>query len=365
VDHLILDSLTKRYGAHVVVDGVSLSVARGECIALLGPSGCGKTTTLRLVAGFAAPDGGQVRLDGRAIEREPPHRRRIGMVFQNYALFPHMTAAGNIGFGLEMQGVGRAERDARITEALALVGLQGLQDRYPAQLSGGQQQRVALARALVTRPGLLLLDEPLSNLDAGLRVEMRQEIARLRQRLGITTLFVTHDQEEALALADRIAVMDRGRVVECAPPAALTEHPRHVFTAGFLGARSVLAGRVEAGVFQAGPGLALRLPPDAPARPTHAVLRAARLSLAPPGAPPAATSPPPLLEAPGRVAEAAWLGDMIHYEIAPDGDPARRLRVLRPTTEPGFAPGAPVLLRAGPEAVAWIEDFETLPGEAA
>jgi putative spermidine/putrescine transport system ATP-binding protein len=361
VDHLILDRLTKRFGTATVVDGVSLSVARGECIALLGPSGCGKTTTLRLVAGFATLNAGHVRLDGRAIEREPPHRRRIGMVFQNYALFPHMTAAGNVAFGLEMQGIGRAEREARVLEALALVGLQGLQDRYPAQLSGGQQQRVALARALVTRPGLLLLDEPLSNLDAGLRVEMRQEIARLRRSLGITTLFVTHDQEEALALADRIVVMDRGRVVECAPPAALTEHPRHVFTAGFLGARSLLPGHVEGGVFRTDGGLVLRLPPDAPRRPSHAVLRAARLQLVPPDAAPTAT--PHLLEAAGRVVEASWLGDSIHYEVAL-GDDQHRLRVLRPTTEPGFAPGAQVLLRGGPEAVSWIE-FETLPGEAA
>ncbi len=350
MSHLHLDAITKRYGTQTVVDALDLSVAQGECIALLGPSGCGKTTTLRMVAGYVAPDAGRIVMDGRAIERAPPYRRNIGMVFQAYALFPHMSAAGNVGFGLEMRGVGRAEREARVAEALGMVGLAALGERYPAQLSGGQQQRVALARALVIRPSLLLLDEPLSNLDAGLRVEMRQEIAALRRRTGITTLFVTHDQQEALALADRIAVMDHGRLVECASPADLTERPRHVFTAGFLGARTVLAGRVEGGAFQAAPGLAATLPQDAPARPTHIVLRAARLTLAPAAAVPEGA----MLHAPGRVAEAAWLGDEIAYEILLDAGP--RVRVLRPTTEAPLPPGAAVTLAAGAEALSFIED---------
>jgi len=363
VEHLVLDGITKRYGAQPVVDGLGLAVARGECIALLGPSGCGKTTTLRMVAGFVAPDAGHIHLDGRAIERVPPHRRAIGMVFQNYALFPHLTAAGNVGFGLEMRGVARPAREARVGDALAMVGLGRFAARYPAQLSGGQQQRVALARALVTQPALLLLDEPLSNLDAGLRVEMRQEIAALRTRLGITTLFVTHDQEEALALADRIAVMDRGRIVECAAPATLTETPRHVFTAGFLGARSVLPGALRDGVFHAAGGIALRPTGAAPARPTHLVLRAARLHLAPAAA--GGGGGAPLAE--GHVATAAWLGDSLAYDIAlPDG---LRVKVIRPTTEPAFAPGAPVSLRAPAEAIAWIEDFSAAsgapPGETA
>jgi putative spermidine/putrescine transport system ATP-binding protein len=354
VQHLILDGLTKRYGDQTVVDDLRLEVARGECIALLGPSGCGKTTTLRMVAGYVAPDAGRILLDGRAIERAPPHRREIGMVFQSYALFPHMTAAGNVGFGLEMRNLPRAERERRVAEALELVGLGAFGTRYPAQLSGGQQQRVALARALVIRPALLLLDEPLSNLDAGLRVEMRQEIARLRRALGITTLFVTHDQEEALALADRIAVMEKGRMVECAPPRALTEHPAQVFTAAFLGARTVLAGRATAGVFAAG-GIAIRLPEAAPRHPSHVVLRAARLTLAAPDAP----LPPAPLEAPGTIAEAAWLGDAIHYEVLVG---PQKIRVLRPTTEPAFPPGAAVTLRGGTEALAWIDGFEPAPG---
>ncbi len=353
--HLRLDALVKRYGTQAAVDGVSLDVARGECIALLGPSGCGKTTTLRLVAGFIAPDAGRILVGGRAVERDPPHRRQMGMVFQNYALFPHLTAAGNVGFGLEMRNIGRAERDQRVAEALAMVGLAALADRYPARMSGGQQQRVALARALVIRPELLLLDEPLSNLDAGLRVEMREEIARLRAAAGITTLFVTHDQEEALALADRVAVMDRGRIVECASPAELTERPRHLFTARFLGARSVLEGRTDAGAFLA-PGLPPIAAPDG-MRPSHLVLRAARLRLLAPGG----TAEAPLA-LPARIEAATRLDDAVHYEVALG---QHRLRVRRPTSEPAFAPGAEVILAAPADAMSWIEEFETAPGEAA
>jgi putative spermidine/putrescine transport system ATP-binding protein len=351
--HLRLDALVKRYGAQAAVDGVSLDVARGECIALLGPSGCGKTTTLRLVAGFITPDSGRILVGGRAVERDPPHRRQIGMVFQNYALFPHLTAAGNVAFGLEMRNSGRAERDARVTEALATVGLAQLADRYPARMSGGQQQRVALARALVIRPELLLLDEPLSNLDAGLRVEMREEIARLRNAAGITTLFVTHDQEEALALADRVAVMDRGRIVEAAPPDELTERPRHLFTARFLGARSVLQGVAEAGVFRTG-GLTLRVPPGI-ARPSHLVLRAARLLLLP-----AEATPDLPLSAPATVQAATRLDDAVHYEVALG---PHTLRVRRPTAEAAFAPGAAVVLAAPEAAMSWIEHNETARGE--
>jgi putative spermidine/putrescine transport system ATP-binding protein len=345
--HLRLDGLVKRYGAQAAVDGVSLDAARGECIALLGPSGCGKTTTLRLVAGFITPDSGRILIGGRAVERDPPYRRQIGMVFQNYALFPHLTAAGNVAFGLEMRNIGRAERDARVAEALAMVGLAALADRYPARMSGGQQQRVALARALVIRPELLLLDEPLSNLDAGLRVEMREEIARLRSAAGITTLFVTHDQEEALALADRVAVMDRGKIVEIAPPESLTERPRHLFTARFLGARSVIEGAAEHGTFAAAGGIRLALPGHGPTAPTHLVLRAARLMLLPAGATPDAP-----LVAPARIEAATRLDDALHYEVALG---PHRLRVRRPTSEPAFAPGAEVTLAAPPDAISWIE----------
>ncbi len=228
---LELDALSKAYDGSSAVERLSLSIASGECIALLGPSGCGKTTTLRMVAGFIKPDSGHIRLAGRSLEQEPPHRRRIGMVFQAYALFPHMTAAGNVAFGLETRRLPARDVRDRARAALALMGLDALSDRYPGQLSGGQQQRVALARALVIEPDLLLLDEPLSNLDASLRAGMRAEIDRLRRRLGIMTLFVTHDQEEAMALADRVAVLRAGRLMECAAPPDLTERPGRVFTA--------------------------------------------------------------------------------------------------------------------------------------
>src|SRR3954469_10322603 len=201
---LEIDRLTKRYGASTTVSDVSLAVEDGEFLVLLGPSGCGKTTTLRMVAGFVEPSGGRIRLGGDDITHRPAWRRNTGMVFQSYALFPHMTVAGNVAFGLEMRRVPRAEREARALEALRMVRLGGLADRLPRELSGGQQQRVALARALVIRPGVLLLDEPLSNLDAKLRETVRVEIRELQKKLGITTVMVTHDQEEALIMADRL-----------------------------------------------------------------------------------------------------------------------------------------------------------------
>ncbi len=346
---LDIDALSKAYAGAQAVDRFSLSVASGECIALLGPSGCGKTTTLRMVAGFVKPDSGSIRLAGQPLEHEPPHRRSIGMVFQAYALFPHMTAAGNVAFGLETRRLPAREVRDRTRAALALVGLDKLGDRYPGQMSGGQQQRVALARALVIEPDLLLLDEPLSNLDASLRAGMRAEIDRLRRRLGITTLFVTHDQEEAMALGDRVAVLRAGRLMECAAPPDLTERPARVFTAAFLGARTVLAGRVAAGAFVTDGGLSIAPAPAAGM--THAVLRAARLRLAPAGT--AADAAP--LAWPATVTEAAWLGDHIAYEVSAG---PHRIRVLHPTTEPPLPPGARVLLLGQPSAIAAIHEEE-------
>ncbi len=218
---LILQQLRRTYGATVAVDRVDLVVAEGELVALLGPSGCGKTTTLRMVAGFVAPSAGRVLVGGADVTRAPPYGRDTAMVFQGYALFPHMTVAENVGFGLEMRSVPRADRTSRVREALRLVRLEGLEERRPSQLSGGQQQRVALARALVVNPSVFLLDEPLSNLDARLRAEVRVEIRALQQRLGLTTLFVTHDQEEALTMSDRLVVMDRGRVRQTGTPQEL------------------------------------------------------------------------------------------------------------------------------------------------
>ena len=243
---LALDGLSKHYGPSVAVERVDLQVAQGELVALLGPSGCGKTTTLRLVAGFVEPSAGRVLVGGRDVTRDPPHARDTGMVFQSYALFPHLSVAQNVGFGLEMRRVGRAERERRVAEALRLVRLETFGGRMPRQLSGGQQQRVALARALVVNPAVLLLDEPLSNLDAKLRAEVRLEIRQLQQRLGLTTLMVTHDQDEALAMADKLLVMEHGRVQQVGSAEDLYERPANAFVAGFVGRCNILPGRVEA-----------------------------------------------------------------------------------------------------------------------
>ncbi|MDQ7247665.1 ABC transporter ATP-binding protein [Dongia sedimenti] len=235
---------TKRYGAIAALDNVSLKFVEGELFGLLGPSGSGKTTLLRAVAGFIDLDHGQVLLDGEDIGPIPVHKRDIGMVFQNYALFPHMTVFDNVAFGLSVRKMPAGEIKSRVDEILGLVRLGGLQERKPKQLSGGQQQRVALARALVTRPKVLLLDEPLGALDKHLREEMQVELRRIQREVGITTIFVTHDQEEAMTLSDRIAIMNQGRIEQLGPPLDVYEHPINRFAAGFLGVANFLEGRV-------------------------------------------------------------------------------------------------------------------------
>jgi putative spermidine/putrescine transport system ATP-binding protein len=240
---LVLESLTKRFGSHVAVDGLSLSVEKGEFVSLLGPSGCGKTTTLQMIAGFVEPTAGGIRLEGRDLLAVKPAKRGLGIVFQSYALFPHMTVSENVSFGLEMQGVAARERLERIGETLELVGLAAFSGRFPRQLSGGQQQRVALARALVIRPQILLLDEPLSNLDAKLREEMQIELRQIQRTVGTTTILVTHDQAEAMALSDRVVVMNHGRAEQVAPPHEAYERPATPFVAGFLGRTNMVNGR--------------------------------------------------------------------------------------------------------------------------
>ncbi|SDO64830.1 putative spermidine/putrescine transport system ATP-binding protein [Streptomyces sp. cf386] len=235
--------LRRSFGGTVALDGLDLAVRPGELLALLGPSGCGKTTALRMLAGFEHPDSGAVLVDGEDVTRVPAHRRDAGMVFQSYSLFPHLSALDNVAFGLRMRKVGTSERRARAAELLELVGLGDKSGRYPHQLSGGQQQRVALARALALRPRVLLLDEPLSALDAKVRLTLREEIRRIQQELGITTLFVTHDQEEALSLADRVAVMRGGRLEQCSTPRELYADPATEFVAEFVGTVSRLPGR--------------------------------------------------------------------------------------------------------------------------
>jgi putative spermidine/putrescine transport system ATP-binding protein len=237
-----LEALSKSYGGTVAVSGVTLTIAQGEFIVLLGPSGCGKTTTLRMLAGFIAPTEGHIRIGEQDVTRVPPWRRNTGLVFQSYALFPHMTAAENVAFGLEMRKLPGPEIAGRVREALEMVRLGALGDRLPRQLSGGQQQRVALARALAVRPDVLLLDEPLSNLDAKLRAEVRVEIRELQQRLGLTTVMVTHDQEEALTMADRLVVMAEGRVRQIGSQRDLYERPADRFVADFVGRSNFLIG---------------------------------------------------------------------------------------------------------------------------
>ncbi|PZU47578.1 MAG: spermidine/putrescine ABC transporter ATP-binding protein [Microbacterium sp.] len=243
-----LQSIEKSFGTTRVLHGVDLDVAPGEFVSLLGPSGCGKTTALRVLAGLESADAGAVLLGGRDVSRVPTNRRDIGMVFQSYSLFPHLRIVDNTAFGLRRRGVGRAPATTRAQAALELVGLGHLADRYPHQLSGGQQQRVALARALVTEPRVLLLDEPLSALDAKVRVQLRDEIRRLQLRLGITTVFVTHDQEEALAVSDRIAVMDAGRIEQIGTPEDLYLRPQTPAVAAFVGLSSSLPGDAEGDV---------------------------------------------------------------------------------------------------------------------
>jgi putative spermidine/putrescine transport system ATP-binding protein len=239
-----LRGLTKRFASAVAVDGLSLDVRPGELVSLVGGSGCGKTTTLRMIAGFERPDAGEIRFDDRIVNDVPPRRRRVGIVFQSYALFPTMTVAENIAFGLRVAGEPAASIRARVAEMVALTHLDGLEGRYAHQLSGGQQQRVAVARALARRPDVLLLDEPLSALDAKIRLRLRGELRRIQQDLGITSIYVTHDQEEALSIADRIAVMRAGRIEQIGGPEEIYTRPRNDFVADFVGISNLLACRV-------------------------------------------------------------------------------------------------------------------------
>ena len=239
-----IDRVEKHYGSVAALAGVSLTFADGEFFGLLGPSGSGKTTLLRAIAGFVDPDAGVIRLDGRDIGHTPVHKREIGMVFQNYALFPHMSVFDNIAFGLSVRGQPSQDIKRRVGEMLALVRLSGMEKRTPRQLSGGQQQRIALARALVTRPRLLLLDEPLGALDKRLRQQMQIELKQIQREVGITTIFVTHDQEEALTLSDRIAIFDEGKVVQAGNPHAVYERPATAFAANFLGDANFFEGKV-------------------------------------------------------------------------------------------------------------------------
>ena len=243
---LIIDAVTHRYGAFLAVDNVTLDIKAGELIALLGPSGCGKTTLLRIIAGFIVQSEGHVVIGENMIDELPPNRREVGIVFQNYALFPHMTIADNIAYGLAARGVPRPSRRRASTEMLALIKLDHIADRYPKQLSGGQQQRVALARALAVKPNILLLDEPFAALDKNLRLDMQIEIKRIQRLAGTTTVLVTHDQEEALSMADRVAVLNQGRLEQYAPPTEVYDKPNSLFVNTFVGTANTLPGKLVA-----------------------------------------------------------------------------------------------------------------------
>jgi putative spermidine/putrescine transport system ATP-binding protein len=325
---LDIDKLVKRYGDFFAVKDVSLSVADGEFLVLLGPTGCGKTTTLRMVAGFIEPTAGEVKLGGSDVTLLPPWKRNTGMVFQSYALFPHLTVAQNVAFGLEMRKIPKAEMDKRVEEALALVRLAGFGARLPRQLSGGQQQRVALARALAIRPDVLLLDEPLSNLDAKLRQEVRVEIRELQKQLGLTTVMVTHDQEEALTMADRLVVMNEGTVHQVGTQRDLYERPADRFVASFVGRTTFLAGTVENGRLRTDGGLDLAIEGGAPGK-VSLSLRPERLEI----------GPGPLAgldnDLPGTVEFVSYLGAQIDIHVRLS--PADRL-VVQIANRGGFTP---------------------------
>jgi putative spermidine/putrescine transport system ATP-binding protein len=335
---LALDNLSRQFGAHTAVDAVTLDVQPGELIVLLGPSGCGKTTTLRMIAGFVPPSAGDIRLDGASIAALPPHRREMGIVFQSYALFPHLSVARNVAFGLEMRRMARAAAQARVDEMLRLVKLEAFAARLPRQLSGGQQQRVALARALAIHPRVLLLDEPLSNLDAALRQEMAREIRILQRRGGITTIMVTHDQTEAMALADRLVVMHDGRVQQIGSPEQVHSRPANPFVARFIGGSNIVAGRLDDDRLVLPDGTAIALA-NRYARGGEATLavRPDSVRLAPQGG--------GCID--GEVELCTWLGAVVEHavRIAPDVTLLVRGPGLGPDATPRHTAGTRVALR--------------------
>jgi spermidine/putrescine ABC transporter ATP-binding subunit len=343
---LELQGLEKHFGVHRAVAAIDLTVRPGEFVTLLGPSGCGKTTTLNMIAGFLVPDVGTIRLNGRLIQDLPAHKRDLGLVFQDYALFPHRTCAENIAFGLRMRRVPRPEIAQRVREALAMVRLDGFGDRRPAQLSGGQRQRVALARALVIRPALLLLDEPLSNLDLKLREEMRVEISSLQRRLGIATVFVTHDQDEALTMSDRIAVMRDGRIEQIGTARDIYERPATAFVATFIGTmnmlRSDVLSQTKCGGMRLGAGIG-------PVDQSLLTIRPERLKLAAPD-----TAPQGAIAWPCSIERVTYLGSRLEVTLRlRDGSPvmAHLVNTGRDTWQ------------SGDEVDAWFrpEDAWTIP----
>jgi ABC-type Fe3+/spermidine/putrescine transport system ATPase subunit len=351
--NIVLRGVAKRFGAVAAVDDVTLEVADGELFTLLGPSGCGKTTLLRLIAGFHPPDAGEIWFGDRRVDGLRPYERNIGMVFQNYALWPHMTVRANITYGLKLRRLPAAQIGARLDAGLRKVNLAGLEDRYPGQLSGGQQQRVALARALVLNPDILLLDEPLSNLDAKIRVQVRGEIKKLQRELGITTVYVTHDQEEALSLSDRVAVMREGRVLQTAPPKELYERPVNRFVADFVGTNNFIAATCRevngAGVVldtpvgvvhgRAAPGIVAGARCLVAVRPENLALGAAGDNVVP-----------------GRIALASYLGNTLRYDVDTAAGLLLRVDIRDPWHHEPLAPGHAVQVTFPASAVLTLPD---------
>jgi len=347
-----LHGLGVRYKALAALDGIDLEIRQGEFFSLLGPSGCGKTTTLNIIGGFIEPDEGEVLIDGTVVNKIPPYRRPVNTVFQSYALFPHMTVAQNVGFGLRMAGVAAASIQQRTREALGLVSLVDFGARRPDQLSGGQQQRVALARALVNRPSVLLLDEPLGALDLKLRKQMQAELTRIQREVGITFIYVTHDQDEAMTMSDRIAVMNRGRVVQVGTPQEIYESPSSLFVADFIGASNVLRGQI---VESRGPWSLIRLDSGevvrVPASPAHehgsrvwVVVRPDHMSLAE-----GATESPDLNVLEGVVRKVSFLGT--HHQYAIGTAQGAQITVVDPLSSPDRRPVKPVM--EGAVSVTW------------
>jgi len=358
---LRLAELTKIFGATRAVDRVSLGIEPSSMVALLGPSGCGKTTTLRMIAGLLQPNAGEIYLDGVPISRIPVHRRKIGMLFQNYALFPHMTVAQNIAFGLEMRHLPRTTIAERVDEVLQLVQLGGFGERMPSQLSGGQQQRVALARAIVIEPALLLLDEPLGALDKSLRQSMQVELRALQRRLGITTIMVTHDQDEALTMADRIVIMRDGQIEQAGPPEEVYQHPLSRFTASFLGASNFFRGQVTSNkggalavVVPNGPMLSMRTSREVGSK-VSVALRPEAIAIDFCGE---TTVDEAVNRTPCLVDQLIYHGFVTHLHLRlPNGDPM--LAYVRPGTDlatRSIAPGVRVVARWSADALQIVRE---------
>lgn len=337
-----IDHVTKAYGKNIVIDGLSASIKPGEFFTLLGPSGCGKTTLLRMIIGFNTIEKGEIRLDGKVINQVPTNKRNMGMVFQNYAVFPHMSVRDNVSYGLKTRRVPREEKNKRVDEILKLVKIDQLANRMPAQLSGGQQQRVALARAIVIKPDVLLMDEPLSNLDAKLRVEMRNVIKNIQQRVSITTVYVTHDQEEALAISDRIAVMNGGVIQQVGTPKHIYQRPANEFVSGFIGLSNMLEAENDGGTLDFGCGYRVpvkTLQKEAP-RKVHAAVRPEEFLIC----------SKEETGIPGTVCSSVFLGMALHYFVMLEN--GKELEVVMPADLNDIIPnGERVSLRIVPEKV--------------